>query len=119
MSDTPRPQDVHADTQRRELVLTWDDGQVQRLPFFFLRCWCRCARCEDEMTGARLLDPATIPEDIVVRDMQLVGNYAVRITWSDGHDTGLYTWKRLRSMDPEDPRAVPEHGSRVPRQEEP
>ncbi len=110
MSTTPRPRDVNADTQRRELVLTWNDGWVQRLSFFFLRTRCRCARCEDERTGARLLDPATVPENISIQDMQLVGNYALRIAWSDGHNTGLYTWQRLRAMDEENPRATPADG---------
>ena len=94
----PPPRDIAAETQRGELVITWGDGQVQRLSFVFVRSRCGCAKCEDEMTGARRLDPATIPKDIRVRNMELVGNYAVRITWSDGHKTGMYTWEGLREM---------------------
>lgn len=97
---TTRPADIQADTQRRQLIITWSDGQVRHYPFVYLRGQCRCARCVDEVTGQRILDPATIPDDITINDMELVGNYALRIVWSDGHDTGLYTWQRLRELSP-------------------
>jgi DUF971 family protein len=54
----------------------------------------------DEFTGERTLDVASIADDIRIDDMQLVGNYALRIGWSDGHSTGLYTWTRLRALCP-------------------
>jgi DUF971 family protein len=54
----------------------------------------------DEFTGERTLDVASIADDIRIDDMQLVGNYALRIGWSDGHSTGLYTWSRLRALCP-------------------
>ena len=47
------------------------------------------------MTGIRTLDVNAVPEDITITDMQLVGNYAVRFVFSDGHNTGIYTWDRL------------------------
>jgi DUF971 family protein len=99
MSQTPRPRDVKADTQNQQLVITWSDGRVQRYPYVALRGDCRCAECVDEMTGKRLLDPATIPADITIKAMQLTGNYALQITWSDGHDTGLFTWRRLAEIE--------------------
>jgi len=43
-----------------------------------------------------VLDAATIPEDIRPRSITPVGNYAVQITWSDGHSAGIYTWELLR-----------------------
>jgi len=54
----------------------------------------------DEMTGRRILDPATLPQDVQPVEMTLTGNYAVKFRWSDGHDTGLYTWERLRDLGP-------------------
>jgi len=99
MSKTTQPRDINADTQNQRLTITWVDDHVQSYPFVYLRGECRCAHCVDEMTGKRLLDPATIPTDITVSNMQLVGNYALKIIWSDGHDTGLYTWQRLREME--------------------
>lgn len=92
------PQDIKALRQERALQITWSDGHVARLPFPAVREACTCAQCVDEITGVRILDPATIPLDITIENMQLVGNYALRIRWSDGHSTGLYTWPLLRSL---------------------
>lgn len=59
---------------------------------------CRCAVCVHEMTGARLLDPALIPADIHPLTIQSVGNYALQIAWSDGHNTGIYRYDYLRLL---------------------
>jgi DUF971 family protein len=50
------------------------------------------------MTGRKLLDPATIPDDIRPLAIQPVGNYAIQIEWSDGHGSGLFTWATLRAI---------------------
>lgn len=97
---TTTPVDIKAHTRDAVLEIVWDDGQVSRLPYAFLRGECQCAGCVHEITRERLLDPATIPPDIKIEDLQLVGSYAVRIGWSDGHATGLYTWQFLRQLDP-------------------
>lgn len=93
----PTPRDLKALRAVGVLELTWSD-RVDRLPFRFLRAECGCAQCVHEWTGQRLVDPALLPEDVAVEELQLVGNYAVRIRWSDGHTTGLYTWERLREL---------------------
>ncbi len=92
------PVDIKADTQGGTLNLTWANEPVRRLPFKLVRQACACASCVNEWTGEPILDPATIPQDIHIKGMALVGNYALRITWSDGHDTGLFTWQRLREV---------------------
>ncbi|MCG8583084.1 MAG: DUF971 domain-containing protein [Pirellulales bacterium] len=92
------PTDIRAETADSRLAITWNDGKSSSLPFVFLRGECQCARCVDEITGRRLLDVSTIPDDICVDNMELRGNYAVRIVWSDGHDTGLFTWEFLREL---------------------
>ena len=94
------PQDMHANSQSRELEITWKSDHVGYYPYRNLRLVCPCAGCVDEMTNNRIVDPATIPEDILITEMQLVGNYAVKIVWSGGHDTGLYTWKQLAQLCP-------------------
>jgi ATP-binding protein involved in chromosome partitioning len=48
------------------------------------------------MSGRRLLDPATVAPDIRPLEVRLVGAYGLRIGWSDGHATGIYTFERLR-----------------------
>ena len=99
MNDKP-PKDLRANSQSSELEITWEPDHIGCYPYRNLRLACHCAGCVDEMTGERIVDPAAIPEDIKITTMQLVGNYAVKIVWSDGHDTGLYTWKRLAQLCP-------------------
>lgn len=61
-----------------------------------LRIMCTCANCQSEATGERILDPKSVPEDITVTDMKLVGNYGVNVHFSDGHTTGIYRFKILQ-----------------------
>ncbi len=92
------PVEIKAVRDEGLLQVMWADGASATLPFWGLRCACTCAACIDEMTGRPLLNPATVPRDVHPVRMELVGNYAVRIDWSDGHNTGLYTWERLAEL---------------------
>ncbi len=83
------------------LEIEWRDGAVTRYPVRDLRCACPCADCVDELTGERRLDPARVPADVRPERLWAVGNYALQIAWSDGHDTGIYTYERLRRLDDE------------------
>ena len=76
----------------------WSDGITATLLYRDLRLACGCAHCVDEWTGKPLLNPADVPMDVCIEKISLVGNYAIRIVWSDGHDTGLTTWKRLAEL---------------------
>lgn len=80
------------------LVLRWCDGREQRLADRDLRLACQCAQCRDETTGARLLDPASVPLDARLTCVSSVGNYALRLAFSDGHDSGIYPFETLRAM---------------------
>jgi ATP-binding protein involved in chromosome partitioning len=80
------------------LAIDWSDGHESEYGVFDLRVACPCASCRDEMTGERLLDPATVPADVRPVNLVSVGNYAIKITWSDGHDTGIYSYERLREL---------------------
>jgi DUF971 family protein len=79
-----------------EVVIAWDDGKTSRWRPSELRLACPCAACVDEWTGRRTLQPEQVAADVRVLAMEPVGNYAVQIRWSDGHDTGLYPWTLLR-----------------------
>ena len=52
----------------------------------------------DEVSGRKILDDDRVPADVRVLGLNPVGNYAVEIRWSDGHDTGIYPFDRLRAM---------------------
>jgi len=80
------------------LVLCWADGYEQHLSPRDLRLACACAQCREEMTGAKLLIPDRVPLDIRITRIWSVGNYALGMAFSDGHDTGIYTFKSLRMM---------------------
>lgn len=81
------------------LEVTWDDvGDVRMLPYRALRLACPCAGCVDEMSGRLLLDPASVPDDIGIASLALVGAYGLRIRWSDGHGTGIYTFPQLWAL---------------------
>ena len=82
----------------RALQVTWADGLSAKLGLVALRAECMCARCVDEITGERIVDAEGIDPDIQIDEMQLVGSYAVKMRWSDGHDTGLFTWEHLRRL---------------------
>jgi ATP-binding protein involved in chromosome partitioning len=82
---------------RRELRIVWDEGVEDPWTARDLRLRCTCAHCVHEMSGEQLLDPATVPADLTVAKMHLVGNYGVNITFSDGHDTGIYRFDDLYS----------------------
>lgn len=81
----------------REVTIRWDEqGHVGHYPARDLRLACPCAGCVDEMTGRPLLDPATVPDNVTASAIEPVGAYGVRIRWSDGHGTGIYTYAMLR-----------------------
>ncbi len=90
------PTAINRHDERGELQILWPDGVDVSVKYRDLRLACHCARCVDEWTGKPLLDPATVPDNIAIQSMELKGNYAVKISWTDGHDTGLYTWTRLK-----------------------
>ena len=79
------------------VLIEWDAAGHRALyPARELRIACPCAECVEEMSGRRLLDPATVAPDIRPLEVRLVGAYGLRISWSDGHGTGIYTFERLR-----------------------
>jgi len=86
-----------------EVRFICDDGDEDVWPAHVLRTRCTCAMCQSELTGERILDPAAVPEDIVVTHMALVGNYGVSVHFSDGHSTGIYRFVNLRANPPEKP----------------
>lgn len=80
---------------KREIRFVWDEGVEDLWDARELRIKCTCAHCVSEATGERLLDPATVPEDLTVADMHLVGNYGLGIHFSDGHSTGIFRFREL------------------------
>ncbi len=81
---------------KREVRFVWDDESEDVWTTRELRIKCSCAVCQSEVTGERLLDPRSVPEDITVADMNLMGNYGVGIHFSYGHTTGIFRFRELK-----------------------
>ncbi|MCA9050490.1 MAG: DUF971 domain-containing protein [Planctomycetaceae bacterium] len=93
---TPLNIKVHRDAGILELI--WSSHDISRIPLRSVRQNCRCAGCVDEFTGRQILNPNSVPHDIRPEEVALTGNYALKIRWSDGHDTGLFTFDHLRRI---------------------
>ena len=74
------------------VVLVFSDGREVSAKAFDLRANCQCALCVSEVTGQRQVDIKKIPADINPLEILPLGNYAVGITWSDGHSSGIYPY---------------------------
>lgn len=94
--DTAQPPEAIDVTEANEIRIRWPGGPEVTIPAVRLRDSCPCASCVEEGTGRKILNPATIPVDIRPLELRPVGSYAIQIQWSDGHNTGLYSWKTLR-----------------------
>lgn len=86
------------------LLIGWSDGEQRRYTYAELRKACPCVMCRNERKAAKaepmklqVLTPAEA-QPVKVNKMSLAGNYAYRITFSDGHNTGLYTFELLRTL---------------------
>jgi DUF971 family protein len=93
---TEPPQSIEIN-DRQEFLIAWP-GVLSVVPSLRLRDACPCASCIEEGTGRKILDAASIPADIRPVEVKQVGSYAVQITWSDGHGTGIYSWDTLRRI---------------------
>ena len=81
---------------QHDVKIRWQDGHESVYPARDLRLKCPCAACVDEMTGAARLIASSVPESVQPLKIDLVGRYAIAIHWSDGHNTGIYTFEYLR-----------------------
>ena len=82
------------------LEVEWADGHLTSYATADLRRLCPCAHCVNEVSGERMLRPETVPDDLTHLDVRLVGNYALALSFSDGHETGIYPFRMLRENDP-------------------
>lgn len=92
----PMPEEI-VGLLRSTITIKWADGHETRYRARDLRLACRCATCIEETSGRPLLDPSTVPENVRAKAIDLVGQYAIAIGWSDGHSTGIYNFRDLRA----------------------
>jgi len=82
----------------RTLSVLWQDGRRDDIDVRDLRLACACAVCVEEMSGRKMLDPNSIRKDVSPRTLSSIGNYAIAVTWNDGHTSGIYSFDHLRHL---------------------
>jgi len=95
-SSTPVPTEVKLHQTSRVLELTFADGHAFRLSYEFLRVHSPSAEVRGHGPGQETLQVGK--KDVAITDVEPVGHYAIRPTFSDGHDTGIYSWEYLHDL---------------------
>jgi DUF971 family protein len=105
---TPQITPIRLDLKKTErLQIDWQDGLKSIYPLSLLRSLCPCAVCktqrEEQAKRKSLLNilPGNYSGEIQAVHAELVGNYALRIEWSDKHDSGIYSFQYLRDVSPQ------------------
>lgn len=94
----------------RGLTIEWEDGQTSYYSIAYLRRMSPSAdmrQLREEMAKNPLTvlpNKGSSAGPLTALSAELVGNYALKIAFSDGHDTGIYSWRYLREIDPEAPK---------------
>ncbi len=91
--DSPRPIDIRLHQASKLLELKFDDSTECMLSCEFLRVYSPSAEVRGHGAGQTVLQVGK--EDVNITDIEPIGNYAVRLTFTDGHNTGLYSWDYL------------------------
>ena len=89
--------------EKKQLLVKWDENSESKIDLKYLRDECPCAGCKGEtilLKTYRPPKPASIhAERYKIKDIQPVGEYAIQISWKDGHNTGIYTWDYLKKLE--------------------
>ena len=92
-SETPSPESITLHGASRVLEVGFADGSVFRLPFELMRIYSPSAEVQGHGPGQEVLQ--TGKRNVEVVTLEPVGNYAVKPVFSDGHDSGIYSWDYL------------------------
>lgn len=92
----PQPTEIKLRTQSRILDVRFDDGSHFELPFEYLRVFSPSAEVTGHGVGEGVLQ--TGKEEVGISGIEPVGNYALRLNFDDGHNTGLYSWTVLHDL---------------------
>jgi DUF971 family protein len=94
--NTPRPTEIKLHQKSRLLEIAYDDGKCFSLPCEYLRVFSPSAEVRGHGPGQEVLQVGK--RDVEIKEIEPVGNYAVKLAFSDGHDTGLYSWDYLYEL---------------------
>ena len=96
MGKTLRPTDITLHQQSNMLDVTFEDGTRFSMPVEYLRVYSPSAEVRGHGPGQEVLQ--TGKRDVGIRAIEPIGMYAVKFLFSDGHDTGIYSWEYLRDL---------------------
>ncbi len=91
--DTPKATEIKLHRQSRLLQISFADGKTFQIPCEFLRVYSPSAEVRGHSPGQEVLQ--TGKKDVTIDHIEPVGNYAIQLNFSDGHNTGLYSWDLL------------------------
>src|SRR5260370_21455754 len=91
--DTPTPEALTVHGASRVLEVAYSDGRAFRIPFELLRVYSPSAEVQGHGPGQEVLQ--TGKREVLLTALEPIGNYAVQPTFSDGHDTGIFSWDYL------------------------
>jgi DUF971 family protein len=91
--ETPTPESLTVHGQTKVLEIGFSDGAQFRIPFELMRVYSPSAEVQGHGPGQEVLQ--TGKRHVTIAEIEPVGNYAVKPTFSDGHDSGLFTWEYL------------------------
>ncbi|MCX7183950.1 MAG: DUF971 domain-containing protein [Nitrosospira sp.] len=91
--DTPKATEIKLQRQSRLLQISFADGKTFQIPCEFLRVYSPSAEVRGHSPGQEVLQ--TGKKDVNIDHIEPVGNYAIQLNFSDGHNTGLYSWDLL------------------------
>jgi len=92
-ADTPQPTSITVHRKSRVLEVSFSDGKEFRIPFELMRVYSPSAEVKGHGPGQEVLQ--TGKRDVDLIQLEAVGNYAVQPRFSDGHDSGIYSWDYL------------------------
>jgi DUF971 family protein len=81
-----------------QVLIKWSDESESSYSAAALRRSCPCATCINEWTGEKMLADESISEETTFDHISIVGRYALNFHFSDGHDTGIFSFKYLREI---------------------
>lgn len=92
----PWPIELQLVDERRTLQVTWDDNRRDSIEAEYLRVESPSAEVQGHLPHEKTIIPGK--KNVMIQDVVPVGTYAVRLVFSDGHSTGIYTWPYLRKL---------------------
>ncbi len=100
LQEIVNPIGVELDETARLMRIRWDDGHLGEWGWEALRRECPCALCSGEgnVPGVVTLEMVFTPQQTTLERVKWIGRYALAPIWADGHDTGLFTYQKLRGM---------------------